>query len=755
MPISLVSTSFLDQFGNTTPSYKSNAGDLIYATLTVESSIRVSSIGNSLQLDPSIGTITWNGGDWMQEGFRVGDTVVVSVYNSSGSVLFSQSKTAMLVTTNTLDLDSTPPWFNIIDGEFVVIEVLTKAGRGDLIVSTNHVSNINGGSEFSLIDGEASRVKFNNVNALNIGVGATGSLIGNQSGQYIQFASITRLANNGNARRFSIEIRLSNSGIYDQSWFASSDCLKLLFKLEWGREPGDLSNLFKGTFVNDADSGWFNESFNSGTVTSSVITGISELDYKNSTTHTVKIGNAVGGLGIGASYIPLDETYYKNKVEPQQKFGMLRSTIGIGAGGGYSSEQNPSGAGYAIQINSITTVGSDKEINLTFQPSTAFFDFMEDRDEGDRLFYIWVKCGSVNHLVYSSQLEYTPPPGDPLTLESEIAFTDHSQNVDNGSVTDHLSTKFNTEDDLGFYGTFLLDKNKQYSNFVARIEAFNGVTSDDFTLLQATFDFSGVPISSDGRYLLGEVIAVNTALPLTSLKREAKLKLEPSLDTSTKYGVSIYFPFLLRWEYWLNELNASVDFWPNQNKNWFQYDNTVPWEVRLELALNTTTVSHLYNKSLTILNYDSEVNLSNDISLKVESTNQVVGIVVENEIMRVTATHTILNGKVWNPSDIWGMITVEPFESAPRWIVSTAIPTDGNVLNPLSPISGSLVSISFPSPEIAKMECFFDPSKINLTNGVKFTSKIKGCPTDATLNKTTSPDDIQKTTTFGDNKTLA
>jgi hypothetical protein len=54
------------------------------------------------------------------------------------------------------------------------------------------------------------------------------------------------------------------------------------------------------------------------------------------------------------------------------------------------------------------------------------------------------------------------------------------------------------------------------------------------------------------------------------------------------------------------------------------------------------------------------------------------------------------------------------------------------------------------------MECFFDPTRINLENGVKFTTKIKGC-NDAPfviIEKTTTDGD-DKTTTDGDIKTLA
>jgi hypothetical protein len=43
--------------------------------------------------------------------------------------------------------------------------------------------------------------------------------------------------------------------------------------------------------------------------------------------------------------------------------------------------------------------------------------------------------------------------------------------------------------------------------------------------------------------------------------------------------------------------------------------------------------------------------------------------------------------------------------------------------------------LTFPSPTIAKLECYFDPQKVNLSNGVKFTSKIKGCSIEATAFK--------------------
>jgi len=55
------------------------------------------------------------------------------------------------------------------------------------------------------------------------------------------------------------------------------------------------------------------------------------------------------------------------------------------------------------------------------------------------------------------------------------------------------------------------------------------------------------------------------------------------------------------------------------------------------------------------------------------------------------------------------------------------VPYDGNTINPLTPETGLLMSITYPQPNVAVMECLFDTTKIVLSNGVKITTKIKGC----------------------------
>jgi hypothetical protein len=98
------------------------------------------------------------------------------------------------------------------------------------------------------------------------------------------------------------------------------------------------------------------------------------------------------------------------------------------------------------------------------------------------------------------------------------------------------------------------------------------------------------------------------------------------------------------------------------------------------------------------------------------------------------------------------MITVEPKESSPRSICSSVLPFDNNTLNPLQPLDGVQMVITFPTTTTARMECFFNPDLINTINGIKFTTKIKQrCLPDVK----TLTDGTTKTTTGGDDKTIA
>jgi hypothetical protein len=304
---------------------------------------------------------------------------------------------------------------------------------------------------------------------------------------------------------------------------------------------------------------------------------------------------------------------------------------------------------------------------------------------------------------------------------------DHSQNVTDTSGT-ASGYEANIEDDLAFIGKFRLDNGATYENMTARIEAHNTTSGDSFTLTSANFNFNSVPMVG-GKYQLNLSQPINTILPNTSEKKSAFFNLYPSIDTSGQYGVEIYFPFIYRWEYWLQQLNASGDFYPDQNKNWYPYGNTGQWNLRIHLELVKDGEGFVYDDAIKIKDYDSDPNIYQEIEVVRDLDGSIIPVVVDGEMHTIRVTHTMLDGSAWDPLTTWGMITVEPTESSPRWLVSSVVPYDNNTQNPLAPWSSEmpLVAIFYPSPNVAQFSCKFDASKINLDNGVKFTTKIKGC----------------------------
>lgn len=720
MPITLIDRQFTDIFGNDLNYYEANAGDKTTVLLSLRENILLTANqSNFCQFDLTNNIIEWVNGDFMQEGFRTGDDVTCVVHASNGSPILIWDTSVVAVNGNTIELNDIQAQPNIGNDEDLVIYVNNRKREG-VQMEINHVQNGTAGSEFSLIDGEPTIFNFDLTGTSPF----TGVQAAKKSGQFEISASLT-LTNDGPKNRYyDLELSIVQSGVYDSTQFDYAQCLKLFIKSKWQSILGEsFSNLIH-IFSEDANTGWFDEGFNTSVVDATLVSGISELAFDATTTGTFVIDSASSYNAIGSSYIPDDESYYKNKFFNQTQLGMTVKTSTYALNIPIGSGTNPDGANYSIEINSITTVGTQKTVNFTFTPNPAFTTFFEGREDGDRLFRVWFKAGNVNVLVFNDQLISNPPVGGPLDFENNT-YLDHSENItETTGVQSGYSA--NIEDDIAFFGNFLVDLNANLSSFNAKIEAFNSVSGETFTLTSANFDFTGIPVVG-GKVILNETLPIQTQLPTTSEKRSAILKLDPSIDTISQYGISIYFPFLYRWEYWLQQLNANADFYPNdQTKNWLPYDTTGNWTIRLECTLIKEGLSYTFTDTLEIKDYDSNVEIDQTIDLFLESSGQLVYAIIDNDLMRIKATHELTSGN-WDTDNIWGQITVEPKEGSPRWTCSTVIPFDNNSLNPLQPVSGQVMAKTFPALNVVQFECYFDTTKMDTTNGVSITTKVKGC----------------------------
>ena len=88
MPVQIFSENYTDIFGNSLGYYKTNVGDPITLDVVLHASIRFTSLTNPMFLDWTTSQITSSSLNWINEGFRAGDTVVVVIYDVNG-ILFN------------------------------------------------------------------------------------------------------------------------------------------------------------------------------------------------------------------------------------------------------------------------------------------------------------------------------------------------------------------------------------------------------------------------------------------------------------------------------------------------------------------------------------------------------------------------------------------------------------------------------------------------------------------------------------------
>jgi hypothetical protein len=756
MPILIENNNYTNAYGYSGATYVSNAGDTSILTLTVAELIRVTTQGNPFSFDPIMNILSSPTVSWISEGIRVGDIVRIRKYTSAGVLSATHHANVTSVTATNLNLDtwSAGLFYDISANEIMeVVPVVSVGGvprrRSDLLLEFNHALNNQIGSSASLIDGEKTQIFFGQVNDLIVSGAQGGFLIGNQSGQFLDNSEIEYLGLNADGfHQYEISIEFANSGVFNQEWFATADCLKVFVRGLWASKDNEVFNRTEFVLDESANTGWFNEANNISIATGgSVVLPISELKFNTVNTVSFEVdlnGTDVDDLAIGGVYISTDDSYYKNKPTSQSKLSYLLPTTVISVGNTYTSNNND-GAEWDVLVFDIDVVSDVATVTLEVTFNSDFQTFIDARDE-DRLFYIWAKVGNTNHLVFSEQLSKEMPTGGVLTMNSDYGFLDHAQN-EVTAVGNSTGFEADIEDDLAYYGTFNLEKFKTtYENINVRIEAYNTTTDERFTLQQTNFSFaSAIYQSSTGKYLLNQTQNINNELLNTSEKRNAIVQLT-GVEDSESYEVSIYYPFLINWKYWQSLTGVNTDFAPDFNNDWFPYANTGAWEVRATIVLTDNGLNFEHSNTLAINNYDANDDVDTTIVLRKQSDNSVVTFIPKNEPLIIETTH-VLNSGVWDLQKIWGQITVEPFENSPRWMLSSIIDFDNNINNPLRPISGTLLNLDFIFPNIIKFSCNFDSSKLSTVKNVKITAKIKqGLENIITVFKLTTTNDDKETT---------
>lgn len=748
MPITLLSSSFTDSFNQQFKTFTANAGDSTTCKFTVLEDISIittpTTFFNINSLVKSI-TLSGNNASFIKEGFRVGDTITFNSFDGNDKLVVNRTTTIVSLTETELIYSSDIGVFHGSPNNETTWLIYKTTTRNSFSLSLNFIADNNNTSTpslGSLIDGEETRLALDPNVTLNIlPIDGFTSLLynGKKSGNFqISNTKVTRKANINRisnapsfvTKKYEIEFQIVNPNILFQEKFKGANCLKLVALMKFALSNND-STPTELYYKDNANTGWFDEAYNSGSYSSVLESynvptlyyndvGISKL-----ANFTFALSNynytTYNGFEIGACYVTLSD-YNKNKKDNQS------TLLGYGSNKLFYTDSLPTTfLACIVDVNLTTVTNQDlvgrryTQVSGTIGFTQFYSDFFESRTESDRRLIIWVKCANVNHILFDGILQKRMPVGTEITPVDNY----YIQENNNNSYSDITLTPSNSlslnacniQDNITLFSDFNLSKLDKNTSITAKIVAKK--STDEFVLDEMTFGLSQQDwdvwgtLYSDRQY----------NLPNTSSKNRGFLKLKNVVDANTK-SFRLSYPVMINWRYWLTETNASPIFLGANlnNKNWRNYSkDALGYNTFYKLEIERNGVIDYKYQQLAFWNYDETGVFTSNIELfDADNNNAPLTSVVLGRKIKIKATHIYSTNFIY---DGWGDIMIETTESSPSWLLSTLVPHQANTQNPLYPITGNTATYTIVDATTRTIECYLDTNKL-VGNSFTITSKI-------------------------------
>ena len=454
---------------------------------------------------------------------------------------------------------------------------------------------------------------------------ATGTLPGDQQFRIIHEFFITP---------FFLSAQYTNlqNGIAPDYFLNVNNSLQFIYRIEAGRELSN-PNSFQFTETLDVlgNSGWFNESFDSGFSNYS----LKSISYEDDITTNSKPGiqlsadktrvkivientidtpflNNNSEFTANFCYLPEFQTEYqqngKNVIE-NFYFDRGFQTVGSAsvAGDNFGTNQQ-----VFETISATFTSTSEIEIELLVSLSTTMVD--DIRLRGRKAFAIWIT--TQNHLLDTADadkvsiladvdlfFQETTDPG--LLTWANPVFLKHYETDPLTEGADTINGRI--EDDILRYDQFYIDRNGREDNTISiqqtrqALIAKNSATGDEFTLEEFFQNWNSTTLVNDGtpsgQYTTQFINFIQDRvfqMPDNDARKQLKVNRRTDLDTTDFRYYEMYYPFMMRWEDWIALLNANTNFFdaslPNNGLNqlWNRYSTFADWDIyyRNQVVIN-------------------------------------------------------------------------------------------------------------------------------------------------------------------------
>lgn len=685
--------------------------------------------GNTLNVIEFVGT-----GNWIQEGFVVGQDITISYTPSSGTP--STLSTSIIAinggeiiiaddflnptTGDPLTLNALLP-DNSTNTSFITIEQDAPSIQG-VELKLNHFQGANI-SLNSLIDGEQNRFE-NHAVPSSPSAALPLTQLNKKSGGYIDTPTIT--VGDGNDYILDFNVVLPY-GLFDQainpqtSLYNGANTFNLGYEIKVIPNVLNLATYFSEQNEIQGNLGAFDEVFNGGqdnftlegtTWQDAIGNTLSALDYGQTCTFTTSLNNVVSDIDfsrvvINLWHVPVDLLYQNRNFNyfedvMMNSFDLIASssntseplTVTLNSGSTVEctniiSNVSVSGLGGAMSISFDVDFDANSIAYFDENQSTlSYFLSVHVQEDGEDI----ETAKRVNKLLDYGYLIKTPEQGGEFSIGSS-EFRDINNNI-----TD-VSTDSITEDTLRYNQTFTSNSNNadlDVLSIESCVVAYNTVTGAKFDLDDRfVFTFDGQ--QSNGARILVNNPSIYTRNYQTFLQGTFNQNRTVELDYQSSLGVvhtyELNYSFQNLWRYWELLQNANNDFLSNSqpqnglNKDWEHYQ-LGDWEIKVETIYNVDSgLQYYYREDLVINDYKSNPDITADIVLYSES-GVVATSLIAGQTMKLRVSMNRDNATVWDLENVWSEITHEGFESSPRPMVVSF--TDGLTNNAFEGINNNV-----------------------------------------------------------------
>lgn len=750
-------TLITDESYNGQGSLIANAGDWVPAVAKFSMRFsKGSGVSNTVTYQElgSQYSLTFQQGDWGDEGFAAGDNITLSFnYLAFGTIPIIWNAQVDYINGTTMYLVNplpaagpfTFPTSGLFDGLLVVADKLPEAVEFEFNLAPNGSNLLN-----SVIDNQVNRFEYQPASGLSVGVPAPMTQVGDKSGGFIKDVELTYNGSPGDFMRdFTITYKFFQWGILQEAqepptYYDGTAHLAPIIKIRNFSQYGNPNGVVEQTSTNvQGNTGFFDENRNGGAnnYTPQSIDFFDALgnpidapDYSGPSTFIAVVdapnqNNPSSTYRIGLAFRPIDGSEYQGKTTnlgqnllinaPDQDYIADGST----AAGPFLGETNDQGARWDFENLKFELTGPT-ELTITgkITPNAQCQAYFDQFPDGERRTTLWTSIGNFN-LPFNTDDRVSLRLFDDDNIDAPTVGV-QIPNVISEKLLDHAGNDITsaipqttTEDDVLYTSNLRLINNVEYEGMRTRIWVENTATGEEFTLEDQFFAFDAVnaPLIG-GQYQVNINQPRGFNLPPASDRNKISIQRNTGLDVAGFYGITIDYGFLNDWRYWEEQTNVDNAFFDaleqfnGKNKNWQRFYLPPDWILNVSYYTQVDGVQDFNNFKYGIRPYEDDPTVSvTRVITDVATGNQPTNFIANN-------LHELAVTFQWNLNfdNEWVEFTIEDFESGNRWVISSVLDHGGVAQNPFQPLTGETKLKLTPAGNTLKAECLVDTNLVNV-----------------------------------------